>query len=181
MGVTRIFASRKSFLLLAAPLLLSVGTARAASFDGWYGGLGAGAGWADSRVTSTNSITHTQTLKDTGALIGGTLGVNFQTAPNWVWGVAQPPSPLTHEKRQPPECRKIDLDDLQQRTARGPSRRRAYRVRAENHVLVREASGFGSATRHDPGEAHDVALRTTESLGPKAFQSSLAQGWQPRT
>ena len=40
-------------------------------------------------------------------------------------------------------------------------------VRAQAHVVVREGSGFGSASRLDPGEAHDIALKSAETDATK--------------
>ena len=40
-------------------------------------------------------------------------------------------------------------------------------VRADAHVVVREGSGFGAASRLDPGEAHDIALKTAETDATK--------------
>lgn len=54
-------------------------------WTGAYGGIVGGWGWSNQRWTSTAAVT-TGNFSGDGALIGGTLGYNFQSGP-WVGGV----------------------------------------------------------------------------------------------
>ena len=59
---------------------------RAYNWSGWYLGINGGYGWGRSSWTDTASGATTGDFDVSGGLVGGTLGVNWQTGP-WVFGL----------------------------------------------------------------------------------------------
>ncbi|MBM3529321.1 MAG: porin family protein [Alphaproteobacteria bacterium] len=92
-----LLAGVASFAFAASPALAADIPARmpakapayvplAYNWSGWYLGIQGGYGFGDSRWTDTATGLSTGRFNVDGALLGGTLGVNWQTG-NWVLGL----------------------------------------------------------------------------------------------